>query len=165
MDALIGGGVALIVGQVLFPRDRCARSRGRPGPLPRTCRSRSRTCAEALAAGDEERARRALELARAVDEDLAAFFDAVAIARETLPVLPGRRPRERLPVYAEAAQQMDYAVRNTRVLARRAIATVRRHGAAPPRLAEAGACWPRPSASWAAGWRSRGARSPCAGWR
>ena len=54
-------------------------------------------------------------------------------ARETVPVLPGRRPRERLPLYAEAALRMDYAVRNTRVLIRRAAATIRRHGAAPAR--------------------------------
>ncbi len=137
VDALIGGGVALIVGQVLFPRDPLRALARAARPVAEDLSLALQTCAEALAAGDEERARRALELARAVDEDLAAFFDAVAIARETLPVLPGRRPRERLPVYAEAAQQMDYAVRNTRVLARRAIATVRRHGAAPPRLAEA----------------------------
>ena len=32
---------------------------------------------------------------------------------------------------------MDYAVRNTRVLIRRAAATIRRNGAAPPTLAEA----------------------------
>ena len=130
VDALIGGGVALIVGQVLFPRDPLRALARAARPVAEDLSLALQACAEALAAGDEERARRALELARAVDEDLAAFFDAVAIARETLPVLPGRRPRERLPVYAEAAQQMDYAVRNTRVLARRAIATVRRHGAA-----------------------------------
>jgi len=137
VDALIGGAVALVVGQVLFPRDPLRALARAAQPVAEDLALALRTCAQALAEGDEERARRALELARAVDEDLAAFFDAVALARETLPVLPRRRPRERLPVYAEAAQQMDYAVRNTRVLARRAIATVRRHGAAPPLLAEA----------------------------
>jgi uncharacterized membrane protein YccC len=137
VDALIGGGVALIVGQVLFPRDPLRALARAARPVVEDLSLALETCAQALAAGDEQRARRALELARAVDDDLASFFDAVALARETVAVLPGRRPRERLPVYAEAAQQMDWAVRNTRVLARRAIATVRRHGAAPPLLAEA----------------------------
>jgi hypothetical protein len=93
--------------------------------------------AQALRAGDLRLAERALEMARAVDEDLLDFHDAVAVARETMPVLPARRPRERLPLYAEAVQRMEYAVRNTRVLERRAVATVRRHGPAPPELADA----------------------------
>ena len=165
------------------PHRRWRRAARRAGPVParpaaRRWRGRRRPVAEdlSLALADVRRRRwpRATRSARAarwrlpsaVDEDLAAFFDAVAIARETLPVLPGRRPRERLPVYAEAAQQMDYAVRNTRVLARRALATVRRHGAAPPALAEAvaaagrGRARARPRAGGA-----RAARSQCAGWR
>jgi hypothetical protein len=97
-----------------------------------------RVTAEALRQGDDQRARRALELARATDDDLAGFFDAVALARETFVLrAPGRRTRERLPVYAEAAQQMDYAVRNTRVLARRAQSAIRRGRKAPPELADA----------------------------
>ena len=43
----------------------------------------------------------------------------------------------RVPLYAQAAQQMDYAVRNTRVLARRALSAIRRHGPAPPGVADA----------------------------
>ena len=122
LDALIGGAVALLVGQVLFPRDPVramgnARARGqRPVGRPEGL-------AEALRDGDEQRARRALEIARHTDDDLASFFDAVALARETFTLRrPRGRTRERLPLYAEAAQQMDYAVRNTRVLARRALA-------------------------------------------
>jgi hypothetical protein len=97
-----------------------------------------RALAEALREGDEDRARRALEIARSTDDDLADFFDAVALARETFTLRhPRRRPRERVPLYAEAAQQMDYAVRNTRVLARRALNAIRRHGPAPAELADA----------------------------
>jgi hypothetical protein len=94
--------------------------------------------ADALREGDEQRARRALEIARATDDDLGGFFDAVAVARETFVLRrPARRTRERLPLYAEAAQQMDYAVRNTRVLARRTLSAIRRGRAAPPELAGA----------------------------
>ena len=137
VDALIGGAVALLVGQVLFPRDPLRAMAAAAAPVSEDLARALDATAEALRRGDEALAARALEIARAVDDDLAVFFDAVAAARETVPVLPGRRPRERLPLYAEAALRMDYAVRNTRVLIRRAAATIRRNGAAPPTLAEA----------------------------
>jgi hypothetical protein len=50
---------------------------------------------------------------------------------------PVWRARERLPLYAGAVAQLDLAVRNARVLARRAVSAVRRHGPAPPELADA----------------------------
>jgi hypothetical protein len=137
LDALIGGAVALLVGQVLFPRDPLRAMAATAAPVTEDLARALDATAEALRRGDEALADRALEIARAVDDDLAAFFDAVTTARETVPVLPGRRPRERLPLYAEAALRMDYAVNNTRVLIRRAAATIRRHGAAPPALADA----------------------------
>jgi uncharacterized membrane protein YccC len=134
VDALIGGAVALLVGQVLFPRDpvRGLAEAARPvvGDLARALEA----AAQALADGDAERARRAVALSEAVDADLAGFLDAVTLARETLPVLPSLSPRERLPAYAQAARQLDDAVRNTRVLTRRVVATVE-DGAAAPQLA------------------------------
>jgi uncharacterized membrane protein YgaE (UPF0421/DUF939 family) len=138
VDALIGGGVALLVGQVLFPRDPLRAMAKAARPVVEDLAVALGLTAEALREGDEERARRALELARATDDDLAGFYDAVSIARETFVLRgPARRTRERLPLYAEAAQQMDYAVRNTRVLIRRALAAIRRGRPAPPELAEA----------------------------
>ena len=138
VDALIGGGIALLVGQVLFPRDPLRAMAKAASPVVDDLAVALQLTAEALREGDEERARRALEFARAVDGDLAAFFDAVALARETFVLRgPARRTRERLPLYAEAAQQMDYAVRNTRVLARRALSAIRRGRKAPPELGDA----------------------------
>jgi uncharacterized membrane protein YgaE (UPF0421/DUF939 family) len=138
VDALIGGAVALLVGQVLFPREPLKSMAKAAQPVVEDLRVALRLTAEALREGDEQRARRALEIARATDDDLAGFFDAVALARETFVLRgPTRRTRERLPVYAEAAQQMDYAVRNTRVLARRALSAIRRGRKAPPELADA----------------------------
>jgi hypothetical protein len=136
IDALIGGAVALLVGQVLIPHNPLRALAQAAEPVVDDLAVALRAVAQALRDGDAERAQRALEVARAVEADLASFYDAVALARETRPVLPGRRPRERLPVYAEAARQMDYAVRNTRVLARRAVASVRRQGRAPEPLSE-----------------------------
>ncbi|MCW3050773.1 MAG: rane protein-like protein [Solirubrobacterales bacterium] len=137
VDALIGGAVALLVGQVLFPRNPLRALAEAAQPVVDDLAVALRTVGEALRKGDVELAERALEIARAVDDDLAGFYDAVALARETVPVVAARRPRERLPIYAEAALQMDHAVRNTRVLARRAVASVRHHGAAPAPLADA----------------------------
>jgi hypothetical protein len=137
VDALIGGGVALLVGQVLFPRDPLRSMAGAARPVAEELARSLDATARALREGDRERAERALAIARGVDEDVATFFDAVALARETMPVLPGRRPRERLPLYAEAAQRMDFAVRNTRVLCVRAVAAIRRGDEAPPQLADA----------------------------
>ncbi|HEX7297508.1 MAG TPA: FUSC family protein [Solirubrobacteraceae bacterium] len=138
LDALIGGAVALLVGQVLFPRDPVRAMAKAAQPVVSDLAVALAMTAEALRDGDEDRARQALEVARATDDDLAAFFDAVALARETFVLRrPGRRTRERLPLYAEAAQQMDYAVRNTRVLIRRVLNAIRRGHRAPPELADA----------------------------
>jgi uncharacterized membrane protein YccC len=137
LDALIGGAVALLIGQVLFPRDPLKAMSSAAQPVVDDLARALDAAAEALSAGDLELAERALEVARAVDDDLVSFHDAVIVARETMPLLPARRPRERLPLYAEAAQRLEYAVRNTRVLVRRTTATIRRHGSAPPALVEA----------------------------
>ena len=139
LDALIGGAVALLVGQVLFPRDPVRAMATAARPVVSDLAVALRALAEALRDGDEERARRALEIARSTDDDLAHFFDAVSLARETFTLrAPRKRTRERVPLYAEAAQQMDYAVRNTRVLARRALSAIRRHGRAPGRAGRRG---------------------------
>jgi uncharacterized membrane protein YgaE (UPF0421/DUF939 family) len=138
VDALIGGAIALLVGQVLFPRDPVRAMAKAARPVVSDLAVALKATAEALRDGDADRARLALQIARATDGDLAAFYDAVALARETFVLRrPGRRTRERLPLYADAAQQMDYAVRNTRVLARRALSAIRRNGPAPPELADA----------------------------
>lgn len=138
LDALIGGAVALLVGQVLFPRDPVRAMANATRPVVSDLAVALRGLAEALRDGDEERARRALDVARGTDDDLADFYDAVALARETFTLrAPRRRTRERVPLYAEAAQQMDYAVRNTRVLARHALRYTRARLVAPDRLVDA----------------------------
>jgi uncharacterized membrane protein YgaE (UPF0421/DUF939 family) len=138
VDALIGGAVALLVSQVLLPRDPVAGVTNAAHGLGERLGLAMRETAAALETGDVERARGALETARGADAQLADFADAVEVARETVSVRPPVwRARERLPLYAGAVAQLDYAVRDTRVLARRAVAVVRRRGVAPPELAAA----------------------------
>jgi hypothetical protein len=141
VDALIGGTVALLVSQVLLPRDPVAAVTNTVHALSDRLGLALRETAAALRDGDLERARRALDVARSAGTNLEDFADAVDIARETISIRPPLwRARERLPLYAGAVAQLDLAVRNTRVLARRAVSMVRRHGPAPAGLAEAVEC-------------------------
>ena len=138
IDALIGGTVALLVSQVLLPRDPVASVTNSVHALSDRLGLALRETAAALRDGDGDRARRALEIARSAGTNLEDFADAVDIARETVSVRPPVwRARERLPLYADAVAQLDLAVRNARVLARRAVSARRRHGPAPPELADA----------------------------
>ena len=138
IDALIGGTVALLVSQVLLPRDPVAGVTNTVHALGDRLGLALRETAAALREGDVDRARRALDIARSASTNLEDFADAVDIARETISIRPPVwRARERLPLYAGAVAQLDLAVRNTRVLARRAVSMVRRHGPAPPALADA----------------------------
>jgi hypothetical protein len=138
IDALIGGGVALLVSQVLMPRDPVASVTNAVHALSDRLGLALRETAAALRDGDVDRARRALDVARSASTNLEDFADAVDIARETVSIRPPLwRARERLPLYAGAVAQLDLAVRNARVLARRAVSAVRRHGPAPPALADA----------------------------
>jgi uncharacterized membrane protein YgaE (UPF0421/DUF939 family) len=133
IDALIGGAVALLVAQVLIPRDPVRQVMQAAHALSGQLTLALRETAAALAEGDLGRARRALEVARSSDPYLADLGDAIDVARETISVRPPVwRARERLPLYAEALGELDHAVRNTRVLARRAVAALRRAGAPPP---------------------------------
>jgi uncharacterized membrane protein YgaE (UPF0421/DUF939 family) len=138
LDALIGGAVALLISQVLLPRDPVAAVAGAARAVGERLCQALREAAEALRTGDVARARRALEIARSADPQLQDFADAVDLMRETVSVRPPVwRARERLPMHLVAVAQLDFAMRNTRVLCRRTVAAVRRAGPAPAGLADA----------------------------
>jgi uncharacterized membrane protein YgaE (UPF0421/DUF939 family) len=127
-SALIGGAVAVVVGPVLFARDPLALVGRRAQVVLDEVADALEAVATALSAGDPDAAGEALALARAAEEELGAFEEAVAAARESIQLTPPRRRNlPRLEVFAEASRQVDYAGRNTRVLARAAeTAAVRR---------------------------------------
>lgn len=138
LEALIGGGVALVVSAVLFPPDpermvaRAARSLF--DELARALEE----VAQALALGDADRARQALEIARAADDRLDALEDALGSARESARLAPTHRgKRTELESSARTITELGYAVRNTRVLARHSFRYVRGRGVAPEGLPEA----------------------------
>jgi hypothetical protein len=78
--------------------------------------------ADALGSSDADRARTTLERMRSSEGELARFRDALAVANETVSLAPVRwRARAPLAQYAEGAVHIDRAIRNGRVLARRAV--------------------------------------------
>jgi hypothetical protein len=97
--------------------------------------------AEAVAAGDLDRARRALNLARALDEPIEELHEMVESGREAARMAPPRRRiRRQLDPYVTMATRLEYATRNTRVLARAVLRLLREGGpdpAAAPALAAA----------------------------
>ena len=137
-DALIGAAVALLLSQVLFPRDpvrQVGRAAGRV--LDELALGLEET-AVALADADQEAAEHALRRVRSLDDATGAFYDALAVGRENAWLSPARRRRSlgHMRAYADAARQVDYAVRNTRILARNA-AQAARTGGPDPELADA----------------------------
>jgi uncharacterized membrane protein YgaE (UPF0421/DUF939 family) len=135
LEALVGGGVALAVSSLVFPLDpqlhvgRAAQSIF--GELGRVLEQ----VAAALEAGDRERAGSALAAARNLDGPVRELEDALETARETARSSPLRRPvRAEIDRYARGARHVDYAVRNTRVLARHALRFLRSGKRAPAGL-------------------------------
>lgn len=136
--ALVGGGVALLIGQVLFPVDAEARVTRMARPVFRDLGTVLVSVANALGSGDLARAERALVDARLLDPAVRRLEEALVDARQTARVAPLRlRDRELLMNQADALTQVDLAVRNTRSLARAAVALLRRDRSVPADLSAA----------------------------
>jgi uncharacterized membrane protein YgaE (UPF0421/DUF939 family) len=135
-EALIGGGVALGVTSLFFPPNPSLIV-GRAvqavfGELGRTLER----IAAALRDGDSARAQEALSAARDIEHRIDALDEAFAAGRETARLAPPRRrAREQIDRYGRTLAQIDFAVRNTRVLARHAQRYLRAGRPAPPELA------------------------------
>ena len=137
-EALIGGGVALAITSLLFPPDPALLvGRAVQAVFARLGRALEEIAA-ALAERDPGRAQGALAGARGIDEHIAALDDAFAAGRETARLAPPRRrAREQIERYGRTLAQIDFAVRNTRVLARHALHLLRAGRSSPPELAGA----------------------------
>ena len=138
IDALVGGGVALVASQLTMARDPVA-------PLVRESRqvfdeltSVLEDIAAALDRHDETAARDALDRARHANAAVERFQTAVVAAGEGLWLHVGRR-RQLGGVHAIDAvtRQVDYALRNARVLARAGITLTRLPATPPPELSAA----------------------------
>ncbi len=137
-DTLVGGSVALMISQLMFPLDPVALIRRTARPVFAELGAALEETADALSAGDPRAAEEALYRARGIDESVRAFNDALQTGYETVRLAPPRRrARGHLDEYALAASQIDLAVRNTRVLARVAISVVRNKKPAPAGVVDA----------------------------
>jgi uncharacterized membrane protein YccC len=137
LEAMIGGGTALAVSSLLFPQDP-ALAAGRGGQAVFAALGRTvEGIKSGLAEGDAEVANAALADARAIDALVDEAHDALAAGREAAMLTPpGRGARPVLDRYERSLAQIDFAVRDTRVLARHAVRLVRA-GDVPTGLSEA----------------------------
>jgi uncharacterized membrane protein YgaE (UPF0421/DUF939 family) len=137
LEALVGGGVALAVSAIL-PSNPSMRARQAARPVLEDLATALRDAAAALIGGDMELAQRALSEARRIDTRVAQLREELDGGYQIARFSPSRRRHlGHLSYYAVAADQLDLAVRNTRVLARAVVTMVREKGAAPGQLPEA----------------------------
>lgn len=131
VDAVIGGSVALAV-TVLSPRAPVHRPRAEAAVMLEDLADVLRDTAQAVRAGDEGQATRALERARATDAALDQLRQSSAEGQAVVRQSPWRR-RHGADVQAilDLVTPLDRAARNLRVLARRCRAVVRRGESLP----------------------------------
>jgi len=138
LDALVGGAIALAVSGLILPVRPEATIRRSAWPVLDELAATLEDVARALEERDVDRAEEALSRARGIDALTGSFEEAVGVARDTARFAPQRRrARPYVETWASAANQIDLAVRNVRVLARGAIRAVRLDENVPPDVAEA----------------------------
>lgn len=125
VEALVGSGIALAV-RAIFPAnpgDTVARA---AHPIFGEFVDVLEEIYEALYTEDLEQSERALEKVRRMDARVGGFKEALDAGYGTVRLSPARRRAlGQLGFYATAADHLDLAVRNTRVLARSAVTMIR----------------------------------------
>jgi len=138
VDALLGGGVALAVSALVFPVHPGRMVRAAAAPVLAELAAVLDDVADALERRDRAAVQGALERGRAIDELARDLDEALTVGRETAWLVPPRRRTLRtVDVYADAAAQIDLAVRNVRVLARGARRAIDLDENIPPETAAA----------------------------
>ncbi|HEY2668883.1 MAG TPA: FUSC family protein [Rugosimonospora sp.] len=134
-DALVGGVVGVLVLALLLQVNPLTVIKRAAEPAFGCLAEGLRDCARALTSGSQDEAQAALDALRDADASVGRFRDALADARETATLAPVRwRARVPLTEYVDAAPHIDHALRNARVLARRAVIAIEDGEAAPPAL-------------------------------
>jgi uncharacterized membrane protein YccC len=135
LEGAIGGAVALAVSSLLFPPDPAlGPGRAAQAVFAELGRALERL-AGALETSDPDAAEHALQDARGIDPLMRTVHDELEAGRELTRLgAPRRGARVELDRYESSLGQVDYAVRNTRVLARHVVSLVREGGDVPERL-------------------------------
>jgi uncharacterized membrane protein YccC len=137
VDALIGGGVALVI-NYLFPVNPERLVERAAAPLFEELAGLLEEISTVLEEGDEGRAQRILDRSREIDGRVRTLNEALEAGHETARLSPTRRRSLRqLEFYGSAGIRIELAVINTRVLARGVYNAVRRGDAIAPQLPEA----------------------------
>ncbi|MEU0152574.1 FUSC family protein [Micromonospora fulviviridis] len=125
VDAFIGGGIALVVTAILLPLNPLRVINRAARPALDLLAGQLDACAEALRNRDRGVAQRALFRLRENKEELAALSEAIEGAKETITISPARwHRRDELTHYAEAAEPIDRAMRNSGTLIRRSVTII-----------------------------------------
>jgi uncharacterized membrane protein YgaE (UPF0421/DUF939 family) len=131
-DALVGGAVALVAA-TLVPRAPLRRPREQSAVVVRKVAQLLRAAAEVMREGDVDQAMDLLAHARTTDGLIRELQDASDEGLSVVASSPFRlRHREPLRRMAELVEPLDLALRNTRVLVRRAAVAAYRHEPVPP---------------------------------
>lgn len=137
LDALVGGGAALVV-NYLLPADPERMVKRAVHPIFAELVSTLEEVAAALRDVDLDRAERALWQARGIDERMSGFQNTLIAGQETARYAPIRRGElGHLQLYADAADRLDLTVRGARSVARAATSAVRDDSPASGPLSEA----------------------------
>ncbi|MEU5789351.1 FUSC family protein [Micromonospora purpureochromogenes] len=138
IDAFIGGGIALLVTAILLPLNPLRVINRAARPALDLLAAQLDITAEALRNRDRGSAQRALERLRENKEELANFTEAIEGAKETSTLSPARwHRRSELTHYAEAADPIDRAMRNSGTLIRRAVTMIEDEEPVPGPLPDA----------------------------
>jgi uncharacterized membrane protein YgaE (UPF0421/DUF939 family) len=124
VDALVGGLVGIAV-LVIAPRNPVKLAQRAARPVFAELGAVLNDVAVALEARDLAAMERALGRARATDGSLAALREALSLGEETVQLAPTQwSERGRIQRYTQAAPQVEFAMRNARVLARAGVRAV-----------------------------------------
>ena len=136
IEALIGSGIALTV-RAIFPHDPGKIVEKAAHPIFDEFVDVLENIYEALYTGDLGQAEHALTKARRIDDRVGGFKEALEAEYGSVRLSPARRRSlGHLGFYARAADQLDLAVRDSRGLARAAVAMIRVGGRSHGPLAE-----------------------------
>lgn len=125
IDAALGGGIALLVTSILLPLNPLRVINRAARPALDLLSDQLDACAEALRRRDRDAAQRALFRLRENKAELAALDEAIEGAKETATISPARwRRRGELTHYADAAEPIDRAMRNSGTLIRRSVTLI-----------------------------------------
>jgi uncharacterized membrane protein YgaE (UPF0421/DUF939 family) len=125
VDAFVGGGIALLVTAILLPLNPLRVINRAARPALDLLSDQLDACAEALRRRDRNAAQQALFRLRENKDELAALSEAIEGAKETATISPARwHRRDELTHYAEAADPIDRAMRNSGTLIRRSVTLI-----------------------------------------